>query len=840
MGLRITNESGLRATQTYTLLVNNVAPTISAGADRVVNQGATASFSVTISDVPGETFLVDWDFGDGATDTGASVTHDYTDIGLYDVTVTVTDDDGGESVAGFEVEYRNVAPAIEIGSYAAIDEGGSIEFTAVASDPGGDAFSISWDFGDGGSGDDTPITHTFVDDGTFRVTGTATEDGDPTATRSDATNVTVRNVAPTITSTPDDTAPEGDEYAYDVTVTDPGADTFTYRLDEGPDGMTINEDGELRWDTSGAGFVDVDVAITVTDDDGGAVSQSWTLSIGFADSDSGGAPDSCEELFGFDTDDDADDISDPDEDGLTVAEECIAGTDPTVFSGPPAPVLVSPIDGATWVDRFVTMTVENVEDPDGDLVVYDFEIYSDEALTELVAESVGVEQGDDGETAETSDAELVEDTTYWWRARGDATDVTGPWSEATSFRYNLRNESPGRPVPVAPVGTADSFTPTLRALNADDPEEGVLTYSFDLFAGPSTDTEPIWSAADVAQGEGGETSVEVEVELEEAALYTWRVRATDDGRPRRSGPYGVAVFEVDTTNFAPEAPVPTSPIDDEVVPATADVTLTWANSTDLDGDNLTYEGALATDEDFTDILADFNGVFEAAGEESSVLVHEVGLVKGQSYFWRIAANDGAQVSEFGFASFRTPEANVAPEAPVAIAPVGGATVRDGGQGVELIVQNAVDTNESDILTYTFEVAADIAFDQRRAFIPDVAEGDDGTTSAFALTLSFEPLFWRARAYDGEQFGPWSEVAAFTFEAGVPEEDVGLDAGPDAGPTDAGGTDGGGSDASGNGGRPTTGINGGGGCAAAGSTSSPLAVFGGLALLGLALRRRRRA
>jgi len=39
----------------------------------------------------------DWDFGDNTTGSGVSVSHTYTAIGIYDVTLTVTDDRGAQS-----------------------------------------------------------------------------------------------------------------------------------------------------------------------------------------------------------------------------------------------------------------------------------------------------------------------------------------------------------------------------------------------------------------------------------------------------------------------------------------------------------------------------------------------------------------------------------------------------------------------------------------------------------------------------------------------------------------------------------------------------------------------
>ena len=58
------------------------------------------NFSGSFTD-PGwlDTHTIEWDFGDGNTATGTLIpTHTYSNDGVYIVTLTVTDDDGGVGV----------------------------------------------------------------------------------------------------------------------------------------------------------------------------------------------------------------------------------------------------------------------------------------------------------------------------------------------------------------------------------------------------------------------------------------------------------------------------------------------------------------------------------------------------------------------------------------------------------------------------------------------------------------------------------------------------------------------------------------------------------------------
>ncbi len=55
------------------------------------------------SDPDGSIVSYDWAFGDGSTGTGASPTHSYAEKGVFEVTLTVTDDDGASSTASENV-----------------------------------------------------------------------------------------------------------------------------------------------------------------------------------------------------------------------------------------------------------------------------------------------------------------------------------------------------------------------------------------------------------------------------------------------------------------------------------------------------------------------------------------------------------------------------------------------------------------------------------------------------------------------------------------------------------------------------------------------------------------
>lgn len=90
----------------------------------------------------------------------------------------------------------------------------------------------------------------------------------------------IPNASPRITSEP----PQGIaslDYRYQVEVTDPDDSTFTYRLDESPEGMTIDENsGLIQWSLANVGPGDYTIAIIAADSEGVETAQEYTLSLG--------------------------------------------------------------------------------------------------------------------------------------------------------------------------------------------------------------------------------------------------------------------------------------------------------------------------------------------------------------------------------------------------------------------------------------------------------------------------------------------------------------------------------------------------------------------------------
>lgn len=116
----------------------------------------------------------DWDLGDGASATGALVTHTYAASGFYVVKLaTVVNQPGGARTRHFVALFvSNVPPVVDAGPAVTVNEGEAISMSGSFSDAGQfDNHTASWAWGD----DDPPTAATVIGHDDPPVgTGTAT------------------------------------------------------------------------------------------------------------------------------------------------------------------------------------------------------------------------------------------------------------------------------------------------------------------------------------------------------------------------------------------------------------------------------------------------------------------------------------------------------------------------------------------------------------------------------------------------------------------------------------------------------------------------------------------
>lgn len=194
------------------------------------------------------------------------------------------------TVAGFTVTEvgtpPNRAPTANAGTSYSGQVGVPIAFHGSGSDEDGDPLSFTWNFGDGSLPEDgAQRSHTYQTDGSFTATLTVRDSKGATASASVPVTVAAApaNNSPTINTTPDTEADEGQPYVYDVDATDADGDALTYSLTQAPPGMAIDPvTGAISWTPAALHVPAVDVTLSVSDTRGGSAAQSFTIAVSAA------------------------------------------------------------------------------------------------------------------------------------------------------------------------------------------------------------------------------------------------------------------------------------------------------------------------------------------------------------------------------------------------------------------------------------------------------------------------------------------------------------------------------------------------------------------------------
>ncbi|QPV61974.1 PKD domain-containing protein [Halosimplex litoreum] len=170
--------------------------------------GQTVTFDASgpsgSNDPDGSIVSYNWDFGDGATDSGSTPTHAYGSTGSYTVTLTATDDDGATDTATQTVSVgtSNQPPTADAGPDETVEEGNSVGLDGTGStDSDGTVTGYAWTItsGQGSLSDantETPTYNAPADvSGDQSVTVELEVTDDDGATDTDTLTITVEDVA---------------------------------------------------------------------------------------------------------------------------------------------------------------------------------------------------------------------------------------------------------------------------------------------------------------------------------------------------------------------------------------------------------------------------------------------------------------------------------------------------------------------------------------------------------------------------------------------------------------------------------------------------------------------
>ncbi len=150
---------------------------VNLGDDITTQEDFTVDFTPWVSYTGTKGLAYLWDFDDGTSSSNDNPSHKYTKAGDYEVTLTVTDEDGVSDSDSMVVSVLNVRPIADAGTDRTVVEGTSVTFDASGSwDTPSDLplLTYEWDFGDGtgstgASKDNKVVTHEYAENGVYIV-----------------------------------------------------------------------------------------------------------------------------------------------------------------------------------------------------------------------------------------------------------------------------------------------------------------------------------------------------------------------------------------------------------------------------------------------------------------------------------------------------------------------------------------------------------------------------------------------------------------------------------------------------------------------------------------------
>ncbi|NEZ66600.1 tandem-95 repeat protein [Leptolyngbyaceae cyanobacterium CCMR0082] len=198
-------------------------------------------------------------------------------LGTQTVTVSVADGRGGvvEQTYSLNVasDSPNLPPQITSRPAFGATAGQDYTYQLEATDP--ENLAIRYQLLEGPAGmtvDEATGLLTWApalaDVGSYQVKVVALDPLDLGATQTFTLTVGDGNQQPNLNNRPDTNALVGQTYSFDLDVTDPDGDAVTYTLEDGPEGMTLDNLGRLRWTPTAEDVGTERIRITFRDETG--------------------------------------------------------------------------------------------------------------------------------------------------------------------------------------------------------------------------------------------------------------------------------------------------------------------------------------------------------------------------------------------------------------------------------------------------------------------------------------------------------------------------------------------------------------------------------------------
>lgn len=382
------------------------------------------------------------------------------------------------------------------------------------------------------------------------------------------------------------------------------------------------------------------------------------------------------------------------------------------IASPNAPLLTSPVNGATGVAEEPTLTWNASAGA---------ESYHLQVSTNSSFSTTAFDQSDiTGTSAQVS--RLSSGASYYWRVNAKNAGGSSAWSSTWTFRTVLVR--PAAPSLVAPVDRA-SNQPTTLIVDWNS-VTGAASYQVQVSTTSSFTTTFVDEASITT------TSRQVSG-LSANTQYFWRVNAQNSG--------GVsdwsAVWSFSTAAETPSAPTLSSPPDGASNQPTT-LTLRW----NLVLGALSYRLQVSTTSSFTTTVADETSLLSTAKQVT-------GLSPNTQYFWRVNAQGVGGTSDWSSIwSFTT--VGVSLQLPSLLSPPNGAT----NQPTSLTLQwNSV----------TGATAYQVQVSTSSSFATTVVDDSSisGTSRVVSTLARNTRYYWRVNARNTSDASGWSAIWSFT-------------------------------------------------------------------------------
>lgn len=161
--LVVTDDDGVtdEITRTITIEINSdPIAQFSFSPATEISTNTNVIFTSNSTDDDGHIIAYLWAFGDEYTSSVQTPSHKYTSAGTYDVTLTVTDNEGATSSITRTLAVGGVTDPVDAEFSWKVDTPGRVEFTDEST---GAVATWEWDFGDGNTSNEQNPRHTYED-----------------------------------------------------------------------------------------------------------------------------------------------------------------------------------------------------------------------------------------------------------------------------------------------------------------------------------------------------------------------------------------------------------------------------------------------------------------------------------------------------------------------------------------------------------------------------------------------------------------------------------------------------------------------------------------------------